>query len=335
MTHGELDELLAGISVYQDVVIPGQVVRRGERDCEARWSLIEPHLPRAGVLLDAGSNFGWFGLRATSTRPDLLVLSAEADERSARVQQAILEANGASRIMLVTRRAGAKMLQRLATVHQRFDAVFCLSILHWMPDHCVFLQALAAQAQRIFFEYPDSRELGVGSKRIRDEIGDFAGYLRSIFGQHTIRCLGTTPGLAGSDFRRAIWMVEAHRSRFTTPPKPRLAADAVMSLAPAWPLRSWWRKEWNKILTENMPWDAGSSTDPVERCQLCVTPHGLALDRIALSPEMLARFEQQLFLVPESGLFTPAELMRRRSRGLGHAVAGRLNALGRRFSFSR
>lgn len=328
MNDGELDQLLAGISVYQDVVIDGRVVRRGQRDCEARWALIEPDLPAAGVLLDVGSNFGWFGLRAAATRPGMIVLSAEADERSARVQQALLAAHDAARIALVTRRAGTSMLQRLAATEQRFDAVLCLSILHWMPDHREFTRALAKHAARIFFEYPDPRETGVGLQRIRDEIGDFETYLRSIFNRHEIRHLGETAGLAANDSPRSLWLVTARDISALRLSAPRLDAEAVLSLVPAWPQRAWWQQELAGLRERNEFADDW-------RGRVAMTPHGLAVATCSNPPDAIARLELLLARVPQGELFTRGERLLRRSRYLGGALRDRLSALGRRLSFSR
>src|SRR5437016_2940122 len=81
------------LSVYQDVVLGGQTVRRGARDCEARWELIAPHVPLAGTVLDIGSNFGWFGLRICQEYPECVVASVEADEQSGTVQREVLRSH--------------------------------------------------------------------------------------------------------------------------------------------------------------------------------------------------------------------------------------------------
>ena len=87
--------LLRGLSIYQDVVIDGQTLCRGTRDCSARWEILDPHLPHRGAILDVGSNFGWFGLQICRSRPDCVVASAEADLRSAAVQYEVLRSHAA------------------------------------------------------------------------------------------------------------------------------------------------------------------------------------------------------------------------------------------------
>ena len=79
-----------GLSVYQDVLLDGEKVLSGARDCPQRWEAIEPHLPAAGSILDVGSNFGWFGLKICQSRPESVVASVEADRRSAWVQRRVL-----------------------------------------------------------------------------------------------------------------------------------------------------------------------------------------------------------------------------------------------------
>ncbi|MBX3413789.1 MAG: hypothetical protein KF708_13950 [Pirellulales bacterium] len=336
MEDNHLDRLLAGISAYQDIVLAGQVVRRGERDPAHRWALIEPHLPTRGIVLDVGSNFGWFGWRAASTHPGLLVVSAESDERSARVQRLMLEANDAHRVLLVTRRADAGLVARCTANESPFAAVFCLSVLHWMPDHRPFLESLATRAKRIFLEYPDPREQQVGSQRIRDEIGDFESYLQAIFPQHQRRCLGSAPGLASSDHPRSIWLVEAECSPREADSPARLDAEAVLRSGLAWPNRQWWQA--NVLRCQELSRSQAARHDATKgenAGAVWITPEGLALETGHASRAALARVARYVTRLPESELFTRGERWRRQSRRVGRAMLGPLRTMGRRLSFSR
>ncbi|HEX4149553.1 MAG TPA: class I SAM-dependent methyltransferase, partial [Pirellulales bacterium] len=147
--------LLRRVSVYQDVRWAGQTIVRGRRDCNQRWRLIQPLLPARGAMLDVGSNFGWFSLAACEAFADYVVASVEADEHSAGVQRQVLESHRHERIALLTQPADARLVEAFARSGQRFDAVLCLSVLHWMHDHREFLERLGAISGRMFIEHPD------------------------------------------------------------------------------------------------------------------------------------------------------------------------------------
>ncbi len=201
-------ELFQGLSVYQDVVLGGQMALAGARDCQGRWRAIEPHLPPLGAVLDVGSNFGWFGLQLASHAPRAVVASVEADERSAAVQRRVLASHDQRRVVLLTHPAGTRMAQRFAASPTRFDAVLCLAVLHWMRDHRQFLTSLAPVAGRIFIEQPDPRESGAGIERLRREIGSVGRYLREIFPGRAVRQLAELPNDRESPYPRELWMVE-------------------------------------------------------------------------------------------------------------------------------
>ena len=201
--------LLNRVSTYQDVRWAGGTLVRGRRDCNLRWQLIRPLLPQRGVLLDVGSNFGWFPLAACEAFADYVVASVEADEDSATIQRQVLGSHALRRIALLTHPAGRRMAERFAQAGQRFDAVLCLSVLHWMPDHREFLQRLAAISGRMFIEHPDPQEPGAGIDRIRAEIGTIGRYLRELLPGRSAMLLGRVPSDRQPGISRELWMLEA------------------------------------------------------------------------------------------------------------------------------
>lgn len=243
-------ELFRGLSVYQDVRIHGQTVLQGARDCEGRWKTIEPYLPDGGALLDIGSNFGWFGLRWCERFADGVVVSIEADERSALVQREVLAANEQDRIFLLTAKAGAGMMRRFQRAGQRFDAALLFSILHWVRDHRAMLEALGQIAGRIFVEQPDPREEGAGDERIRREIGPIGPYLGRIFPDRSVVHLATWPSHRPTEYPRELWMVDSAAGTLRVPSvsagdnttKNQLHLPTLLDLEPAWPPRSWWEE---------------------------------------------------------------------------------------------
>jgi len=303
MPTGFEPALLEGISVYQDVVLGGQTVVPGRRDCEGRWAAIDPHLPREGTVLDIGSNFGWFGLRVCETRPQCVVASVEADERSARVQREVLHGNQSQRICLLTARAGFSLASRFAASGQRFDAVLCLSVLHWIADHRRFLDKIGGIAGRIFVEQPDPREDGAGLDSVRNEIGQIGDYLKSIFPYRPVECLGQVPSHRESEFPRELWMVGPADT--WEGPWAGLQVSALLGLSPGWPPRSWWQSQLADRLT--------NLDETAHPAGLLLTPEGLKPYGRRLEP-VLDDVRRRVQSLPESDAFTTGRRFYLRTR---------------------
>ncbi len=230
--------LLAGLCVYQDVVVEGRVLYRGQRQMQRRWEAIAPHLPRDGTLLDVGSNFGWFALRWCEHAPQGVAISVEADLRSAAVQRRVLELNAAERVCLLTARAEERMAQRFAAGGCRFDAVLCLSVLHWLSDHEAFLRALGPLSARLFIEQPGVDEHGAGVESLRRAIGPIGPYLRRLFPDRPIEPIARWPSDRDARQERELWLVDtAERVESTA----RIDAAALLEQDVSWPPRSWWQ----------------------------------------------------------------------------------------------
>lgn len=306
--------LFAGLSVYQDVRIGETTVLSGERDCQARWRLIEPYLPQGGVVLDVGSNFGWFGLEIVKARPKCVVVSAEADERSAAVQHAVLRshafdigcANGANRVCLTTRRITAGEIARLADAGQRFSAVLCLNVLHWMRDHRELVRQLGRLAGRIFVEHPHESEEGAGIEESRREIGPIAGYLAEQLPDRRIVCLGELPSHRGeAQLARTIWMID-RPDDWRDEQGGLIDVSLLSHLRIGWPPRGWWLSELDRQPQAGEP---GNILDALGRAWftqrgLVVSPFLNRMQRRALRA-LLAR-------LPETGPLTRGDALWRR-----------------------
>lgn len=255
------DRLLDSLSIYQDIVVNGVVVRKGRRACLDRWKLIEPWLPRQGVLLDVGSNFGWFCVTACRERPSIVAASIEADQRSAAVQREVLAENNAHRVCLLTQRAGPKMAQVFANTQQRFAAMFCLSVLHWIPSHREFLRRMDSLVGRFFIEQPDPRESGAGDAALRREIGELESYLSTTFPDRKITKLGETISHRDEKLPRPLWLV--HERTGESADEAGLSLAAICKLAPIWPTRSWWMAQ-----LSSTPWNGNKRGS--------LTPEGLS-----------------------------------------------------------
>ena len=315
----DLDRLLRGLSVYQDVVLDGATVRRGVRDCESRWQAIRPHLPASGTLLDIGANFGWFCLRWCAEGENRVAAAVEADLRSAAVQRFALSTHAHRRIALVTAKAGVATVDRFAAAGQRFDAVLCLSVLHWIPDHRPMLATLGRIADRIFVEHCDPREAGAGVETIRRDIGEIGPYLAGLFPEHRVERLARWTAHRSDELPRELWLVarrDAASNAASSAGAPTTAvparaagldADALLDLEVAWPPRSWWLERLKKL------GDGPSGT-------MRFTPQGLAPAANETRRVAHTRRVRAARRIPEAN----ASLPRRRWRRLWSAVTTRL-----------
>lgn len=297
--------LFHGLSAYQDVVIGGQTVRRGARDCQARWEAIAPHLPPQGSFLDVGSNFGWFGLRLCEA-PRRVVASVEADERSATVQRAVLASHALDRICLLTAPAGARMACKFAAAGQRFDAVLLLSVLHWMRDHREFLTLLGPIAGRIFVEQPDPTEAGAGVARLRREIGPIGPYLGGLFPDRPVSCLAAWPSHRQCSQLRQLWMV-GEPPGDNRSPSPGLEVATMFELGLSWPPRKWWEK--------NLSGRDDSAPSGVQ-----FTPDGLRAAAGGGNGPSWETLQRRVGRVPQDRLWTWRHMLYRRGRRLAGQI---------------
>jgi hypothetical protein len=132
----------------------------GQRDSSERWALIAPYLPASGIVLDVGSNLGFFGLSAVTEHPDVAVVSIEASARIAELQRRLLAERGTTRICLVRGALDSATARTWAETCDWFQLTLLLSILHWMDDPAAVLRALSAMSASLILEIPDGNDRG-------------------------------------------------------------------------------------------------------------------------------------------------------------------------------
>jgi len=308
-----LDQLLAGISVYQDVVLDGRTERQGVRDCAARWAVMAPHLPAAGALLDIGANFAWFCLRWCAEGPERTAVALEADPRTGAVARHVLASHADRRIALATALAGASATEEFRIRGDRFAAALCLSVLHWIPDHREFLAGLGRIADRILIEHCDPREAGAGVESTRREIGEIGPYLRELFPDRPVERIAVWTAHRSTELPRELWLVGPQAE------SPIVAGDdqgtsvaSLLALDVAWPPRSWW--------TERL-----QSFDRPGGGEIVFTSRGIERRRSesASSTESPERLLTEANRIPEQGVVT----WRRRWRRVYEAVRRRIRAV--------
>jgi len=279
-------------------------------------------LPRCGTILDVGSNLGWFGLKICEAFPDCVVASLEPDERSATLQREVLRSHRSPRICLLTNRADRRLARRFVEAGQELDAVLCLSVLHWLPDHREFLSALGKISRRLLIEQPDPRESGAGFAHIREEIGPIGPYLESLFPARRLERLAGLPSHRQSPFPREIWLV-GELPGPPKPPSPGLEVSALLAMSPSWPPRSWWQGR----LADGLD---GVSPRWREPCRVLFTPQGLLVQGGVAGQPTLGQLRRRVARLPENRLLSPGQWLYRRARRLAGTTLRPLGLLRRR-----
>lgn len=152
---------------YQSAFHPGRT-DVGERDCAERWDLIAEHIPSRGVLLDVGSNLGYFGLRAVHEHADLAVISIESDPLIAARQARLIDANAADRIALLQGTISAAACEQWAETCDAVETTLLLAVVHWLDDPVRAVAALASMSGRLVVEVPHPDDVGAcGQDKLR------------------------------------------------------------------------------------------------------------------------------------------------------------------------
>ncbi len=310
--------LLAGLSVYQDVVIAGQVVHRGARDCAARWELIDPWLPSQGVFLDVGSNFGWFALRLAASRPAAVIASLEADLRSAAVQREVLASHATRRIALATRAASTARLQRWHQTGQRFDGALCLAVLHWLPDPARFMKTLGSIAKRLVVELPSPDEQGAGLPAACRVLADPQAFLAHCLPGRRLRELGQVHNHRQPGAPRTLWGVDVPDDDAPYV-SPGLLVEPLLDHGLCWPPRRWWQGEWAGA-TRDL--HAESLVETPSAAGPWFTAHGLCVGA-PTSVRARRRLDQRLARLPDGQLLNRWERLPRTVRATAARVWSR------------
>lgn len=176
--------------MYQDEWVSGATVSAGARSCAERWDMFGPLLPNRGVLLDVGSNLGYYCLRAVAERPGLACVSLEYEAEYAERQRSVLQRNDASRVCLVQGPMSASVAQSWSESCDHFAAVLLLSVLHWVDDPAAVARSLSSMAGMVVVELNDGADEGAGGQQNIAQWGDDPqGWLASTTGRD-VRLVG-------------------------------------------------------------------------------------------------------------------------------------------------
>lgn len=115
---------------YQDVIVRGEVVEKGVRECASRWNAIKPYVRSHDVVLDVGSAEGYFSLQIARMFPDSLVVSFESEPELCKIQASICKDEGLYNHIVCNHRLSYEDIQKWHSCVECFDLVLALSVLH-------------------------------------------------------------------------------------------------------------------------------------------------------------------------------------------------------------
>lgn len=173
---------------YQDVIVDGEVVRKGSRECASRWDAISGDIEGFGfTVLDLGAYTGYFTKRFVEEF-DAKVVAVDNNKD-------LRESLEGFDVKVINERLAAEQIHDLG----KFDVVLALSVLHHMPDWRDVLEVLVRNADCLYVEIPDVTE----------------NLPKAI--SHTPELIETVEGLGGrkiaetaghrSEIRRGLWAI--------------------------------------------------------------------------------------------------------------------------------
>jgi len=170
------------VAQYQDAFYPG-TVSAGIRECGRRWDLIEPFAPSTGMVLDVGSNLGYFGIRLALKSEQVAVVSIEANQANAEEQARIVRSHAMTRVCVINAAFNARVSRDWVKACDWFDLTLLLSIIHWFDDPAQVVKDLSAMSARMIIEVPDAEDHGACGQTHLKEWKDPLAWTREVTGR--------------------------------------------------------------------------------------------------------------------------------------------------------
>lgn len=154
----DLDFLKDGPEVYQDVLVGGEVVRRGVRECADRYlalkSIINSYFEdKPFSVLDVGANLGYFGLSVLRDFPQAVVVMIDSDQRLRKV----VELNHVERAVVLERRFSVEDFREMSEC-EHFDLVLLMNVLHHVEEGPEIFEYCHRMGSIMIVETPDARD---------------------------------------------------------------------------------------------------------------------------------------------------------------------------------
>ena len=169
---------------YQDALFDGETLP-GDRDCQQRWDIIRPHVPNQGMVLDVGSNLGYFALRSVGQSEGVAVVSLEHNDDIVERQRQVVASHSTDRICIIQGAFDAAVSGVWASTCDWFDLTLLLSILHWMDDPAAVLRDLSSMSAKVIIEVPDPNDEGACGQHKLKEWSDPRAWVEQTTGRRS------------------------------------------------------------------------------------------------------------------------------------------------------
>ena len=189
-----IEKLLEGIEIYQDILINGEIIIPGIRDCESRYKYIKKQIKnddnKPFSILDIGANFGYYSLKLVEDFPNAFVTMVQCAPEEA-VLKYICESNNKlnDRLCLLNLRLDISNLEILSK-QGSFDYILCNNVLHHMGDYKLVYEKLKRMCKNLIIETPpieDEKSIGQDKlKYLIEKVNDECSYKsEEKFARHT------------------------------------------------------------------------------------------------------------------------------------------------------
>jgi len=192
--------------IYQDILVGGKVVYPGWRDCKSRWNAIKPHIQPGSIVMDLGSNAGYFSQRIAEEIKDSLVWSIEYVRARAELQRDMLLENQTPNVVLTTHKMDLISFLKIHNSVNRIDVVLALNVLEYFSPNDLFaiLDTLSRTAPALIVEFPGLEEKGAAAcAGTLESIYPIDKYLNKFYTQ--VKKIGQTAASTDNNLTRDIY----------------------------------------------------------------------------------------------------------------------------------
>jgi hypothetical protein len=159
---------------YQDIEIGGKTIVKGLApvDCNKRWNQFKSVLRGRNVILEVGSDTGFFTKRIAKEFPTSIILSFEESDK-ALIQKELLKAEGIKNVLLFHQKFWLKEMRMLAQSCEAIDTIIFMSVFHHYPpeESLEMLDLIFKNIPAIITEHPVVNP--VEGKEFPDRTDDF------------------------------------------------------------------------------------------------------------------------------------------------------------------
>ncbi|MCT2536294.1 class I SAM-dependent methyltransferase [Aquibacillus koreensis] len=154
--------------MYQDIWVKGQMVKKGQRECEDRYNHIKHELLKYNsnktfTVLDIGANSGYFSFRiAEDFNAEVTMIESNKEIKKIEKQ------NQRNNVKLINQKVTVEELKHIIQTEQ-FDVILALSILHHFEDYDELINIIFENSELIFIEASalEEAEGGYNSSRVK------------------------------------------------------------------------------------------------------------------------------------------------------------------------